>query len=84
MSYDFREAVSDIICSGVHCAIDGCECDVKGKCVYNELDTRALVGIARRRFAIKKKEYCDNPYIYQLNEMMAIIDKEFPRKGVVV
>ena len=50
-----------------------------------KLDTRTLVKIARRRFAVKKKEHCDDDlYIRGLNEAMAIIDKEFPRKGVVV
>lgn len=82
---DVVEALSYIICSDVHCTEDDCECDVeRRKCVYNELDTRKLVEIARRRFAIKKKKYCDNPYIYQLNEAMSIINKEFPAKAKVV
>ena len=83
---DVSEALSYIICAGVRCDEDGCECQTEGRnCVYNELETRKLVEIARRRFTIRKRKYCDDvPYICQLNEAMAIIDKEFPAKARVV
>ena len=83
---DVSEALLYIVCTGVSCCSDGCECDMDGKgCLYQELDTRTLVGIARRRFAIKERDYCDNKTrLCQLNEAMAIIDKEFPAKARVV
>lgn len=83
---DVSGALLHIVCIGVRCDTDGCECNLEGKgCVYNELNMRKLVGIARRKFAIKEMEYYNNKArLCQLNEAMAIIDKDHPRKGVVL
>lgn len=67
----------DVICLDVGCTTDRCACKVGDKCVLGRLSEHELANIARDRFI---KKGCPA----SLEVSMAIINKAYPAKAVIV
>lgn len=71
------EHLVDAICCGVDCTTDRCACRIDGCCKFDKLSERELANIARNRFI---KKGCPA----SLEESMAIINKTYPAKAVIL
>lgn len=67
----------DVICCGVGCTTDKCACRIGGGCEFDNLSDRELANIARDRFI---KKGCPP----SLEESMAIINRAYPSKAVIL
>lgn len=80
MASKLDEALWFVICCGVHCGNDNCELrDGQGVCQFDfdKVDKKFLAGVARRRYAKRRKTQ-------ELQEAMRLIDEKFPRGAKVV